>query len=823
MKCITHLWVHDCESITCVMSDLSLHPFVGREELLSEFQEAWNHHRFMGIFGLKSVGKSRTALELRRRFQEGTINSSKMVIRRLPKTKPMFQLYRQILSELQMYDEMSGNMSQAAAFITDFIRTLNNHMVMIIDNCENVIKSDKYLNFINFIQKLLMTSEYLYVILTSCVSIPESERHLGFFRELSPLSDDESLLFLHQMAPEENSTNLRKMATLCEGLPLALQMIGTQLAEYTADELIMLLTASRIEYLSDEFFPVDEKPGFIYTQLFRQLSVLFQQRLASLEYIPASFQLEQARGMMCSITEEENPEQPLNLRRQDMNRTMDYLHNHHILSFDQSAGRYNIHGILRDCLRISNIICDKRKVRDRYCRVFGNVLKDISSKLDTTEYTQALEQLSHEFPNLQKLLIDVEYSTGDTYHVFVDLVASSSQLLHNYMGDESVSFYRKCLEVTPQFGRPEDEAILRGGYGKMLTVERAKFTEAENNYRTSLALLGNDKWCPTHVTIYSDLGENLNQQSRKAEALEALQTSMNIADQLGLYDEEPILNTLINIGRVYALAELRDEGERCLREVLGRSIRKFGTKYNRITSKCYNSLGSLKQTGQDYDAALEYFTEALEIRTEIKEGVQAMVASLNNVALQKSVHGDNKAAMEMLYQAELVLERTPGVHGIGRLATLENLGRMNHRLRNYDRAIPYFNQVLEIRDVETPRNVNVMEMLELLAGSYVMQGRYQESVPLWERSIDITPVLQASIPGYQLSLYCYLSYMELLVKIHRLERVKEIRHEAVKEYKRLISLHQQNNRTDLVNRFRSRYQATRKSIMDSTGYDIETG
>ncbi|XP_069130298.1 uncharacterized protein [Argopecten irradians] len=777
----------------------------------------------MGIFGLKSIGKSRTALELTRRFQEGTIDSSKMVIRQLPKTKPMFQLYRRILSELQMYDEMGGNMNQAASVIIDYIYGLDHEMIVIIDNCEKVIESDEYLNFINFLQRLLMTSERLHVILTSCVALPEAERHLGFFRELSPLSEDESFLFLHQMAPEENSANLRKMATLCEGLPLVLQIVGTQLAEYTADEVIMLLTASRIEYLSDEFFPADEKPDFIFTKLLHQLSVLFQQRLAALEYIPASFQLEQARGMMYNVTEEENTSQPLNLQRQNLDGTMDYFRDHHILSFDQSAGRYNIHGILRDCLQISNVICNKRRVRDRYCRVFGNVLKDISSKLDTTEYTQALEQLSHEFPNLQKLLSDVEYSTGDTYHVFVDLVASSSQLLHNYMGDESVSFYRKCLEITPLFGKPEDEAILRGGYGKMLTNEMAKFSEAESNYRTSLTLLGNDQWCSTHVTIYSDLGENLSRQSRKSESLEALQTSLNIADHIGLYDEEPILNTLINIGIVYGRADFHEEGERCLRDALNRSVRKFGTKYNRTTSQCYNCLGLFKQTNRDYDMALEYFTEALEIRTEIKEGVQAIVASLNNVALQKSVHGDNKAAMEILYQAELVLARTPGVHGIGRLATLENLGRMNHRLRNYDSAISYFNQVLEIRDIETPRNVNVMEVLELLADSYVKKKRYQESVPLWERSIDITPVVQTYIPGSPLSLYCYLSYMELLVKIHRLERVKEIRHEAVREYKRLISLHQQNNRTDLVNRFRSRYQATRKIIMDSTGYDIESG
>ncbi|XP_060077469.1 uncharacterized protein LOC132557023 [Ylistrum balloti] len=802
------------------MSDSISHPFVGREEFLLLFEEAWDDHKFMGIFGLKSVGKSRTALELTRRFQERTMNTSKVIVRQLPKVRPMFHLYRRVLSELKMYDSLRGNMNQAASLIAEFIRDLDHEMVMIIDNCEKVIESDEYAAFINFILTLTQKSVHLHIIVTSYVDIPEAERHLGFFRDLSPFNKDESFIFLYHIVPEESAANLRKMAALCEGLPLALQMIGTQLGDYTADEMIMLLTASRIEYLSNEFYPADEKPGYVFTKLINQLSALFQQRLAALEYIPASFQLEQARGMIYNITTAEDSSLPLNLRRQDLNNTLDYLQGHHILSFDQSAGRYNIYGILKDCIRLSNIICDKKKVRDRYCRVFGNVLKNISSKLDTTEYTQALEQLSHDFPNLQKLLSDVEYSTGDTYHVFVDLVTSSTQLLHNYMGEESVSFYRKCLEITPQFGKPEDEAILRGGFGKMLTVERAKFIEAESNYRTSLALLGDSDLSPTHVTIYSNLGENLNHQSRKAEALEALQVSLHIADQLGMYDEDPILDTLINLGRVYGLAELREEGESCLHKALSRSIRRFGTKFNRISSKCYNSLGSLKQTNQDYDTALEYFSEALDIRTRLKEGVQAIVASLNNVALQKSAHGDNKIAMEMLYQAELTLARTPGVHGIGRLATLENLGRMNHRIRNYNTAIPYFLEVLKIRDVETPRNVNVMEMLELLAGSYVMQGRYRESVDVWEKAIGITQVVQSAIPGYQLPLYCYLSYMEVLVKIQEIDRIKEISKEAKREYERLISLHEGNNRTDLVNRFSSRFRATRKSVMSSTGFDI---
>ena len=54
--------------------------------------------------------------------------------------------------------------------------------------------------------------------------------------------------------------------------------------------------------------------------------------------------------------------------------------------------------------------------------------------MDSTEYVEAITLFSLEYPNLQKLLQEVTYATCDTFRVFIELVTSSADLLHNFMG-----------------------------------------------------------------------------------------------------------------------------------------------------------------------------------------------------------------------------------------------------------------------------------------------------------------------------------------------------------------------------------------------------
>jgi hypothetical protein len=64
-------------------------------------------------------------------------------------------------------------------------------------------------------------------------------------------------------------------------------------------------------------------------------------------------------------------------------------------------------------------------VRARFCKTFSDILKEIERKTYTGEYADALCRLNVEHQNFNKLFTDVIYCTEDTYHVFIDLAATT--------------------------------------------------------------------------------------------------------------------------------------------------------------------------------------------------------------------------------------------------------------------------------------------------------------------------------------------------------------------------------------------------------------
>lgn len=57
----------------------------------------------------------------------------------------------------------------------------------------------------------------------------------------------------------------------------------------------------------------------------------------------------------------------------------------------------------------------------------------ISERIGTAEYTKAMAEFSVEQPNLQKLLTEVHYTTEDTYHFFIEIATTCSQMIETFM------------------------------------------------------------------------------------------------------------------------------------------------------------------------------------------------------------------------------------------------------------------------------------------------------------------------------------------------------------------------------------------------------
>lgn len=150
--------------------------------------------------------------------------------------------------------------------------------------------------------------------------------------------------------------------------------------------------------------------------------------------------------------------------------------NRHVIQKYDVHKRFNIHGILRDCiseymlikdlpcelinqsvlihlkLKLDHdVMCVTQKqmdfynnifqrlynctsntyivffsiavVRGRFCRIFSEILQELENKSFTSDYQRALCQLNMEQQNFNKLLTDVLHCTSDTYHIFVNIAS----------------------------------------------------------------------------------------------------------------------------------------------------------------------------------------------------------------------------------------------------------------------------------------------------------------------------------------------------------------------------------------------------------------
>ncbi|KAK3606708.1 hypothetical protein CHS0354_013869 [Potamilus streckersoni] len=261
--------------------------------------------------------------------------------------------------------------------------------------------------------------------------------------------------------------HLDKIVELCGGLPLVLLMVGSELETdermLKSEEMVELLTECRLRALSREFYPKEDR---IDTK-----------------------SVDAAKGLVLVPLKKKN-----------------------FVSYDSKTERFDIHGILRDCLSVYVCIKNIPAVRKRFCKTFAEEIKKISDMMSTTDYTEALVLFGLENPNLQKLLTEVMYTKHDTYDFFIEVASTCSTLLKNLMASESEKFYEGCLKITQQYGRHRDEAVVKIFYGSLLTYTKPfeKFHGDCSEVRTGQdkSMLANS-YLPWHRSYFHrrELGE----------------------------------------------------------------------------------------------------------------------------------------------------------------------------------------------------------------------------------------------------------------------------------------------------------------------------
>lgn len=246
--------------------------FIGREAEIEDLKAHWKTHKIFGLFGLRSIGKSRLVLEFLGGFKKNTFELLRVDVGLINDANKLYtNLCALLKQEPDLEDLQSGNWMN---HIASSINAVNGkRFVIFFDNtedCQDLRGPEARDAFLSLLTCLTRQCHYIKIFITSTTRIQLAQlRKVYFSLELKALPSVQARKLLRHAAEGiylgECEDNIIKLS---EGLPLLLLMIGSELTEnggmITPKDMVELLVKGRLNALSREYYPPEDRVGKVY-------------------------------------------------------------------------------------------------------------------------------------------------------------------------------------------------------------------------------------------------------------------------------------------------------------------------------------------------------------------------------------------------------------------------------------------------------------------------------------------------------------------------------------------------------------------------------
>ncbi|XP_041351350.1 uncharacterized protein LOC121370281 [Gigantopelta aegis] len=764
------------------------HLFIGRADFLDSLRSAWRKYRVFGIFGQKSVGKSRTVKEFLKRLQSdvGDDSSLRIISVDLQGVTSMETLRLKILLPLGFINEVWNNAHDWVLQMCDKMNADTRHAyILSFDNAEDCLNSTLKDEFISTCSTIIWTCQNTRIIFSTTKIV----RGFPFFycQELPPMNTADGSKLIKSIAPDVDfGEYLEKIVELCCGLPLAMTIAGCELSQpegisFTPAEMVDVLSQCRLRALSSESYDSEEQVGAVYMSVIGLFTKEFQQRLAVLGYIPGSFTDVEASQLLAHHTTSDTHQQTLRplLRR-------------NVIQVDPKTRRYNIHGILQDCLEVYFNIENLPEVRKRYCVTFSRVLHEISCQMETAEYLEAYAAFIQEYPNLQKLLTDVMPSTQEMFPFYIEMAATSSSLIIEFFGNESILFFTKCFELAQQYGKEKDRALAMTHYGRTLTNVKSDFVGGRRMLTEAVNILELSPPTESLANVLLSLGWTVYLQGDIPQAIKHFSRGLEVVKEAECGESLVLYRHLNCLGISHNLEGNLQTAEEYMSAALKGYIRKLGHDHPLLGS-INNNIGLIMASKLDSERAREYFERGLEIKQKTNAPLKAIIASQNTVADTYIHLGRPLEAKIMLEAALASLDFAPELYSHERGLTLDTLGKVYLKQRNYEDAIASFQKAVDIRKITNKGCILHVESLINLGRAYKGAGAQTEALKLFEEAVTFeSKVYKFKTDGLRMYT-CYREMIDIFTNLGDVQKVREAYGKASAQLTAMIELYQANN------------------------------
>ncbi|XP_053396226.1 nephrocystin-3-like isoform X2 [Mercenaria mercenaria] len=769
--------------------------FIGRETDLKRIYKAWGKHRIFGIFGLRSVGKSRLVKEFLTRYK-----SKEDVIVNVD-VKPLSNsssLYSHICVKLGIKTEANARESERWIhhIVSELVKRSEENFILVFDNTEDYQEFKGTAtrdSFLSLCSQVIKRCSNVKIILTSTTRVQFAGLgHAYFSYKVLPLKRTEtkrllrSVIWGTDLGEYEDS-----IVTLSEGLPLLILMIGSELTEddgmLTPEDIVECLLTSRLKTLSREFYPKEDRVADVYKDFIDRLASVYREKLTILEYIPGTFNVDQVSQLLDAETEA--------IVKYD---TLKPILGRHFLSYDPTTRRFNIQGILRECLQSYYTIKNLPEVRARYCKIFTAVMVNISKRLGTTEYTEAMAEFTVEHPNLQKLLTDVKYTRQDTYHFFIKIATDCTVLVDQFMAGDGEDFYQGCMRIANMYGKDRDRANVHIAVGSLYTNIKGHLVRGADNYDSAIAVFEKYGKSLQLATAYQRKGWNLYSQGKNLEAVKFLKQAFDLSVSSGKEYQSILLQSLNSLGLTNTVLGRFEEAERYHFESLKRRKEIQGEDHP-FVGACLNNIGIMYYLKGDSHKALKFYEEGLEIKRKSATPVISLVNSLSNTANMYSETGNSKKAHILLDEAIELLnkEKVPCRDAAALLC--DTKGKVYRREGAFKFAEDMFQKAIDVRKEISDENVPYLESLVHLANINKRQGNYISCIRISNKALTIKEKAEIAMPQHPFIKECLECLVEVYKKTDDKDKCKETLEKLESELIRLEKVHlDHGNERDLL-------------------------
>lgn len=223
------------------------------------------------------------------------------------------------------------------------------------------------------------------------------------------------------------------------------------------------------------------------------------------------------------------------------------------------------------------------------------------------------------------------------------------------------------------------------------------------------------------------LSQHLKAQEQVIDSLE---------NQLALVDNISRIEYMIELSELYFEISLKKSADYADSALL--ESRKLN--YKKGEADALNKTGNIHWITSNFNAAMERYLEALDIREEIGDSA-GIAGCYNNLGIIASEFNDYDVAIEYTQKAYVINNKINNTSDIA--TNYNNLGTYYHEMKEYSKALNYYFMNLNLLE-ELDDKTSLSYTLNNIGEIYNDKKKYSEALPYYYRALEIQKEINSS-------------------------------------------------------------------------------